>query len=50
MMDQWNVKQYSGVAYRYYINGDEQLDPETYRFSDLPWDQELVRIQRYQSA
>jgi hypothetical protein len=32
-----------GIYYRYFMNGIEGNDPETYIFEDLPWDQELVR-------
>jgi hypothetical protein len=36
---------YSGdVYYSYYVNGTEDQDPEDYRFPELPWYQELVRV------
>jgi len=47
--ESWSDLQYSGgVGYFYYTNGDEELDPETYFFPDLPWNQDLVRINTLQ--
>jgi hypothetical protein len=49
--ESWQQRQYSGgVAYLYEVNGDEERDPETYIFPDLPWDQELVRVIRRESG
>jgi len=36
-----------GVYYRYFMNGLPDTDPSEYRYPDLPWDQELVRVWHY---
>jgi outer membrane receptor protein involved in Fe transport len=45
--ESWSDEQYSGgVYYRYFLNGAEDQDPEDYRYPELPWNQELVRVRR----
>jgi hypothetical protein len=42
---------YSGdIYYAYYLNGTEEQEPEDYWFSDLPWDQELVRVRHWRQG
>jgi hypothetical protein len=38
-----------GVYYEYYLNGDEDLPPEYFFFPELPWDQELVYVEHFDS-
>jgi outer membrane receptor protein involved in Fe transport len=39
-----------GVYYRYYLNGAEGQDPEDYRFPELPWHRELVRVRSWREG